>query len=152
MTEKNNPGVLEGFTEMLKSALGPRVNQEATSFIGLMAVDSVMEFPYAPDSTLKKIMGRNELEKHMTMLSKIVEFEAMTLHQIHETKNPEVVILEFSCRGTALKNGGPYNQDYISVITTRDGNIVHYRDYWNPLIVLSSIGKADLKINTNEIT
>lgn len=148
MTETNKPEALEGFTTMLKSALGSRVNQEANGFIELMDIDAVMEFPYAPDSSLKKLMGRDELEKHMEMLSKIVEFQRMVLHQTHETQTPEVVILEFSCRGAAVKTGLPYNQDYISVITTRSGKIIHYRDYWNPLIALSAIGEADMQTDT----
>lgn len=150
MTKTNRPEVLDGFTAMLKSALGSRVNQEANDFIELMAIDGVMEFPYAPDSTLKKLVGRDKLERHMAMLSKIVEFEGMILHQTHETQNPEVVILEFSCCGKALKTGRAYNQNYISVITTRGGNIIRYRDYWNPLIALSAIGETDLQMNTRE--
>lgn len=151
MTETNTSESLDGFTAMLKSALGSRVNQEANGFMELMAVDAVMEFPYAPDSAPKKLVGRNKLERHMAMLGKIVEFEGMTLHQTHETQNPEVVILEFSCRGESLKTGRPYNQDYISVITTHNGNITHYRDYWNPLIALSAIGEADLQMNTVQV-
>ena len=29
--------------------------------------------------------------------------------------------------------GAPYEQSYVSVLTVRDGLIVRYRDYWNPL-------------------
>ena len=148
MTETNKPKPLEGFTAMLKSALGSRVDQEADGFIELMASDAVMEFPFAPDSAPKKLSGRDELKKQLAMLGKLVDFEDMTLLQTHETQNPEVVILEFSCRGTALKTAKPYNQDYISVITTRDGSIIHYRDYWNPLIALSAIGESDLQMNS----
>ena len=57
---------------------------------------------------------------------------------IHPT--PDGFVLETSCEGVATHTGKPYNQQYISVITLRDGHIVHYRDYWNPLVVLEAMG------------
>ncbi len=42
---------------------------------------------------------------------------------------------------TFMKSTGkPYLQNYISVIETKDGKIVHYKDYWNPLVVLAALG------------
>jgi uncharacterized protein len=34
-----------------------------------------------------------------------------------------------------VATGRPYRFSYIAVITTRDGEIVSYRDYWNSLYV-----------------
>jgi hypothetical protein len=41
--------------------------------------------------------------------------------------------------GNSPTNGKTLYQDYISVIAIRDGHIVHYRDYWNPLVVLEAV-------------
>ncbi|MCW5312285.1 hypothetical protein IGA85_33285, partial [Pseudomonas aeruginosa] len=35
--------------------------------------------------------------------------------------------------GVATVSGGKLAQDYISVLRTRDGQILLYRDFWNPL-------------------
>jgi ketosteroid isomerase-like protein len=42
-----------------------------------------------------------------------------------------------------VATGAPYNQLYISVVTLRDGRIAHYRDYWNPLVVLTALGGTE---------
>jgi hypothetical protein len=55
----------------------------------------------------------------------------------------ETVIVEFSCTGEGVETGAPYDQVYISVVTLREGRIAHYRDYWNPLVVLTALGGTD---------
>jgi ketosteroid isomerase-like protein len=47
-----------------------------------------------------------------------------------------VVIIEFEGFGRGVGTGEPYDQRYISVIRTNRGRIAHYRDYWNPMVVL----------------
>jgi ketosteroid isomerase-like protein len=42
-----------------------------------------------------------------------------------------------------VATGKPYNQRYISVIETREGRIVKYRDYWNPLILLRAMNAQE---------
>ncbi|TYC52976.1 hypothetical protein FMN50_15435 [Rhodobacterales bacterium] len=55
----------------------------------------------------------------------------------------EDVVFEFSCQGQGIETGKPYDQDYISVVTLRDGRVCHYRDYWNPLVALHALGGAE---------
>ena len=57
----------------------------------------------------------------------------------HQTSDPEVSILEFASSGRAVATGEPFDQRYISVIRVRDGHIVHYKDYWNPIAVLRTM-------------
>jgi ketosteroid isomerase-like protein len=62
---------------------------------------------------------------------------------VHETADPEVVIVEFEAHGRAVKVDEPYDQRYISVIRTRNGRMIHYKDYWNPIQGLKAqIGSA----------
>ncbi|MBL4733431.1 MAG: hypothetical protein JKY82_12710 [Rhizobiaceae bacterium] len=43
----------------------------------------------------------------------------------------------------ALNTGARYDQNYISVVRVQGGRIVHYRDYWNPLILLEAVGGVE---------
>lgn len=64
---------------------------------------------------------------------------------IHETKDPEVVIVEYDVHGTVVPTGAPLHQTIIAVIRVRDGLVVSYRDYLNPLVLaetLASVGGA----------
>jgi ketosteroid isomerase-like protein len=52
------------------------------------------------------------------------------------------VVLEFNAFGTGIALKEPYEQRYVSIIRTRNGRIVHYKDYWNPLAVLRALRGA----------
>lgn len=131
------------FTEMLKKALGKKVDQTAEGFIDLMAPDGVMEFPFAPEDGVKQVVGREALGDYLAVVQDMISLDSLSDPKVHQTQNEDVVILEFSCTGHARKTGRPYNQRYISVITLGDGRIVHYADYWNPLVAIDALG--DLK-------
>ena len=36
--------------------------------------------------------------------------------------------------------GLPYEQDYVMVIEAKDGKIIRYREYWNPLPAIEAFG------------
>lgn len=125
------------FTDLLRAALGPKLTP-ADSLSGFFTEDVVFEFPYAPDGLPKRLDGRAALEAHLARLGPLLSFGLMRLGSVHS--DGDTVIFEFSCRGTGTRTGAPYNQDYISVVTLRNGRIAGHRDYWNPLAVLTALG------------
>lgn len=118
---------------IMKDALGDRVDPSAASFIDMMSEDFVMEFPYARPGMKPRIAGRTAVIEYLATVIGSVSVDAVDNVIVHETADPEVVIIEFDGHGQALKVGEPYEQRYISVIRTRGGKIVHYKDYWNPI-------------------
>ncbi|MGI0119950.1 nuclear transport factor 2 family protein [Zooshikella sp. RANM57] len=137
---------LSSFVDMLKQALGDKIDQSADGFIAMMAKDFVMEFPYAPEDGVKEIKGQDALANYLANLQDLIVLDRITVPKVYRAQNSDVVILEFECRGHAKKTGRPYNQRYISVITLREGKILRYVDYWNPLNVFDAIGSlASLK-------
>ena len=107
----------------------------------MFSEDVVFEFPYAPDGFPRRLEGLPALGSHLERLGPMLELGQFTLHAVH--LSDETVTLEFSCDGHGIATGLPYDQDYISVVTLREGRIAHYRDYWNPLVALSALGGAD---------
>ncbi len=139
------------FADFLKDALGKRLNSEADSFIEMMAEDCIMEFPFAPANGVQAIHGRENLANYLGEASKLLTVTSFSRPTVHATGDPDVVILEFTCNGKALQTDKPYNQRYISVITLKDGEIVHYSDYWNPIVVMEALGALDnLKATESE--
>jgi ketosteroid isomerase-like protein len=118
---------------MLLGALGDRVDQNAKSFIELMADDFVMEFPYARPGMPLRVEGREAVLVHLMKVGQGVTVDSASGLVVHETQDPEVVILEFDGHGRSLRTGEPYEQRYISVIRARGGKMVHFKDYWNPI-------------------
>lgn len=129
----------DSFTGLLRGALGSRL-KGGPDMADLFAEDVVFEFPYAPDGLPKRLEGMPALADHLVRLDPMLELGEFTLREVHPSE--KTVIFEFSCRGRGVATGLPYDQDYISVVTLREGRIARYCDYWNPLVALSALGGA----------
>jgi ketosteroid isomerase-like protein len=141
---KNEIDPVENFSKFLRNTLDDQLDPAATTFVEMLAEDAIIEFPYAPPGGVSKVEGKEAIAQHVSALGDVLEISGMTPLARHNSTKSEVVILEFSCIGSGIKTGKPYNQDYISVITIRNGKIARYRDYWNPLIVLQAMeGEAN---------
>lgn len=116
---------------------------EIESWTALLDDNIVFEFPYAPPGLPPQITGRQAMHAHITTLLAQIKLFEFTDVQMHPTLSPDTLIVEFACRGQAIATGKPYNQRYISVVQMKDGKIAHYRDYWNPLIVLEAMSGGE---------
>lgn len=134
---------IPSFSAMLRGALGKALAPDAASFLDMFAENGVMEFPYAPPGSVTRLEGRPALAAHLSGLSRLIAIDHMTAPNVHQTTDPNVIVLEFGGVGRGVETGKPYDQTYISVITLSDGRIVHYRDYWNPLVAIQAVGGAD---------
>lgn len=132
-------GTLGSFSGMLQSALGDRLDPNASSFAEMFDPDGVMEFPFAYSGLPARIQGREALADHLAMLGGLISFDRIGEPTIIETVDPQTVVLEFEGFGMGVATGEPYDQRYVSIIRTRNGRIVHYKDYWDPLAVLRAI-------------
>jgi ketosteroid isomerase-like protein len=61
--------------------------------------------------------------------------------RIHETTDPDVLVVEYGLEGTALGDEAPFALDYVMVMTFRDGLIVHSRDYADPIAGARALGR-----------
>lgn len=136
---------------MLRAALGDLLADDAHHFLDMFAEDGVIEFPYAPPGGTARLQGRPALADYLPRVTAAIRFDTVSTPTVHRTHNPEVLILEFSAEGHGLQTGLSYDQRYISVITVRAGRIVHYRDYWNPLVVLRTLGGEGALVGTRRL-
>jgi ketosteroid isomerase-like protein len=118
---------------VMRDALGDRVDPAAEGFVDMMSEDFVMEFPFARPGMQRKIEGKTAVLTYLVTVMQGVSVDSVSDVVVHDTADPDVVIVEFEGHGRALKTGEPYDQRYVSVIRTRDGKIVHYKDYWDPI-------------------
>jgi ketosteroid isomerase-like protein len=110
-----------------------------TEWVDLFTNDGVLEFPYAPADFPTHVAGKKALYDYMKNFPKHFKVQFENLH-FHATEDPTLVIAEFTSAGHAISTGKPYNQTYISVVTTNeDGEIMKYVDFWNPMVALESI-------------
>jgi hypothetical protein len=84
---------------------------DAETFVGLMAPEGYIEWPYRPAGVPARLPGRAEIRRFLT----------------------EAVIVEYEAHGTVIATGAPFQQTVIAVFRVRNGQILSYRDYINPL-------------------
>ena len=127
------------FTQSLRLLLA----KDMTGYAGLWAVDGVMEFPFAPPNYPTRLAGRAAIEDYLRGYPDLLDVREITEQTVHRTTDPDVVVAEFEAAGRVVATGRPYRMRYAAVVTARDGEIVSYRDYWNPLAAAELLGGLD---------
>jgi ketosteroid isomerase-like protein len=121
--------------DLIPRALQLLLDKDMIGFAGLWAEDGVMEFPFAPPGWPAGVEGRAAIEDYLRDYPKMLDIQGFPAQVVHQSTNPDVAVVEFDAEGVVVATGKPYRFSYIAVITVRDGEIVSYRDYWNPLYV-----------------
>ncbi|MEV6713430.1 nuclear transport factor 2 family protein [Lentzea sp. NPDC051208] len=120
--------------DLIPRALQLLLDKDMIGFAGLWAEDGVAEFPFAPPGWPTRLEGRAAVEDYVRDYPKMLDIRSFPRQVVHQSTDPDVVIAEFEAEGVVVATGKPYRASYIVVVTTRDGEIVSYRDYWNPLL------------------
>jgi uncharacterized protein len=95
----------------------------------LYAPDAVVEMPFAlPDPV--RLSGREEVRRHFATNGQAGLSLQADAVRVHETSDPEVVIVEFDYDGRAA-SGRTFRVSNIQVLRVRDGLIAESRDYHN---------------------
>jgi len=129
-------------SSLLREALRDKLASQAQTLLEMCSEDVVFEFPYHPPGFQARVEGRRALEAYLPTVSKLISIESMTLNHAFISAEGDMAAIEFSCKGHSPETKAPYDQDYVSIIELKDGRISRYRDYWNPLVVLSAIERA----------
>ncbi len=104
------------------------------TWMDIWAEDAVVEFPYAPSSSPKRLEGKNaiyEYYKNVSPAFKLLEEKPLVTYL---SSDPLVAVFEASMKFYILSTEKEYEQDYVGVVKIGDdGRIVLYREYWDPI-------------------
>ena len=50
------------------------------------------------------------------------------------------MVLEYEVHGESAQTGRPYDNRFVSVVTIKDGKVVWWRDYLDPIAVFDAAG------------
>ena len=132
--------------EVVERVLRAGREADTETFVSLLAPDGYIEWPYRPDGVPERLEGRDQVREFLTaQAGGLIRFEEYRNVVIHETTDPEVVIVEYDAYGVVIPTGAPFHQTIIAVLRIVDGLVVSYRDYLNPLVLsetLASVGKV----------
>jgi len=118
---------------------------EGVVFADLFAEDGVLRFPFAPPGMPREIRGREAIRAARTSEAgrrSLLVMDAVEL-VVRETDDPEVVVTEIEHYGHSHALDGPYRFRALAVVRVRDGEIVSYDDYMDPIAMAALIGRTD---------
>ncbi|MFR9787649.1 nuclear transport factor 2 family protein [Streptomyces sp. MB22_4] len=124
--------------ELYRHSLRLLLDKDIPAWVALWAEDGLMEFPFAPEGRPRRLEGKEAIAAYMRPYPDHIDLHDFPDLRIHQTTDPETIVVEMRGVGRVVGTGAPYDMTYIAVVTVRDGRITSYRDYWNPLAVLEA--------------
>jgi uncharacterized protein len=117
---------------------------EGVEFADLFAEDGVLAYPFALPGQPAELRGRDAIRAFFAGLGRARDLFVMEGVEsvIRETDDPEVVVTEITHHGYSKAANAPYRHLALGVIRVRDGQIVHYDDYMNPISVARLLGRT----------
>ncbi|WSQ06690.1 nuclear transport factor 2 family protein [Streptomyces sp. NBC_01231] len=122
--------------DLYRHSLRLLLDKDIAGWVGLWAEDGVMEFPFAPEGWPQRLEGKEAIAAYMGRYPDHIDLHDFPDLQIHQTTDPQTLVVEMRGVGRLVETDGPFDMTYIAVVTVQDGRITSYRDYWNPLVVL----------------
>ncbi len=134
------PAVLsprEVFEHMQRQWLGG----ESLGGEDLLADDVVIELPFAPPGRPSRFAGRERFlafaEPQRAAFP--VRFEEVRDVVVHDTADPEVIVVEYALAGTVTTTGHRAAAPFVGVLRVRDGKIVGWREYQNAQAIAEAL-------------
>ena len=105
------------------------VHSGRDALVDFYASDVVVTNPFAPDGVPASVTGNEELRTRMKAYEQLWSYDAVEDVTIHETADPEVVVVEFGIRGRLTASGKEFDLRFVNVMRIADGLITESRDY-----------------------
>ncbi|HWD83946.1 MAG TPA: nuclear transport factor 2 family protein [Kribbella sp.] len=106
------------------------IARDFESFADLFAEDGVIELPFAVNGLPARLEGREAI-RDFSLETKDRPIEILDLQtvQLHQTTDPEVVVLELITKARHTITGKPFEAACIQVFRIQNGKIKLFRDY-----------------------
>jgi ketosteroid isomerase-like protein len=130
-----------GAREVLERFRQAAISQSVDDMSRVYAVDAVHEFPFTRPGLPSRLEGRDEIVNWVTAGWKDypLKFERYRTLAIHDTNDPETIIVEQEALGTSASTG-EFALPNIVVLTVRNGQIARLRDYVNIPAAAAAMG------------
>lgn len=124
---------------LLRAIVSPDPGDIADCYAPSVVIE--MPFAAAPLYPARIESTREELRTRFRAGAAARRYTRLSNVVIHETNEPGVVIAEYEVHGELAAAAGPFSQRFVMVMTIRDGQIVHTRDYTDPIAGARLLGK-----------
>jgi ketosteroid isomerase-like protein len=131
-----------GPREVLERFRQAAISRSVDDMSGVYAVDAIHEFPFTRPGLPSRLEGRDEIVSWTTAVweTDTFRYERYRTLAIHDTGDPDTIIVEQEALGTSASTG-EFTLPNIVVLTVRNGQIAHLRDYVNILAATAAVGR-----------
>jgi len=107
-----------------------------------LADDVVIEWPFAALGRPRRIEGKAAFLAMAgpARAAMPIRIDECAIEAVHETADPEVIVVEYRLGGVKLATGERGATDLIAVLRVRDGKVVHWREYQDTLAIAQALG------------
>jgi uncharacterized protein len=109
-------------------------------FFDLLAEDAVFEYVITVPGYPRRVEGRTAVAELYRPYGDALVLDRCYDLAVHHDPAQGTVVLEYASAGKVVATGAPYGNRYISVLTLRDREVIHWRDYLDPLAVFDALG------------
>lgn len=128
--------------ELLQRSMDAFLAKDMRGWADFCDEDVIVEFPFAPDASSQKIVGRAAIYEYLRNYPNVIDVKTIPALKIYATDDPNIAIAEWSASGKVIANGNPYEMRYATFVTFRNGLVVNYREYWNPMAFMAAMSGA----------
>ena len=117
---------------------------EGVVFADLFAEDGVLEYPFALPGQPRELCGRDAIGDYFGAAPgsrQVFDMDGVDA-LVRDTDDPEVVVAEIEHHGRSRITGEVYRFRALGVVRVRDGLIVSYQDYMDPIATARLLGRT----------
>ncbi|MEU5941146.1 nuclear transport factor 2 family protein [Micromonospora sp. NPDC047548] len=107
-----------------------------------LAEDVIIEIPFAPPGHQGRFEGKQQFLDFANpqRAALPVRFDECRTIALHDTKDPNTIIIEYELTGTSTRTNQQSTAAFIGVLTVHDGKVTRWREYQNIMAILQALG------------
>lgn len=141
MTAADTSARREANKALLQKVFDAMGTGDAAALATLYTDDYTLELPYASPEPIK-VSGLANVGSYVGEALKVFRF-TLTLTEIYDLADPDILIAEYVSQGEVTTTGAPYNNSYIGIWRFRDGQVCGTKEWYNPEISARALASDD---------
>jgi ketosteroid isomerase-like protein len=126
--------------EVLERWRQAAISRSLADLTTLYAVDGIHEFPFTAPGLPSRLEGRDQIADWMAEAWRApFRYHRFRTLAVHDTGNPNTIVVAQEALGTS-EITGDFTLPNLIILTTRDGQITHLRDYVNIAAAIAVTG------------
>jgi uncharacterized protein len=140
VTQKPETVIRQENEQSIRNFLELLSQKRMDEWLALWDEQGVQDMPYSPKGFPKRLEGKGAIAKHYSALPTSVGRMVFPDLVIYPTTEPNTFFAEYRGEIEIKATGKPYNNNYAALFKFRNGRIVLFREYYDPIVFAEAWG------------